>query len=223
MSAQHLSLTDLAAPAPKAQTYTSGSKVGPLSTPAVALQEKQKAQLSQIRRLSDPRLTNKLLGTMDPEVTGAASSRSPVARTPAPTTPKTGTSATPRGQMSARAKKIHESLQPVSNEASDRLLFSAVKARPGVKEQKYDPALVAAVRGEDYAQLLKKNKAAYDRLTDTNKQTFALAERMGDALARKIGERNRAAGAIDEAVGVIAADMEDERKKWVKALKEMTV
>ena len=235
MSLQDLA-ADLEGPPPRAldypaASYLSAKRTTELEQPTIALTSSD--NFNSIRRLSDPRLTNKLLNTMDAGGGAAGtplSSTAPARLTPTtakstamPAAPRTPLATTPAGKMSTRAAAIHASLHKIPSIADDRLLFSAVKNLDKAPSVKYNPALVQSIRSEDYAGLLRKNTDAYARIGSDRKSTFTLATKMGDALAKKIGERNGQCKEIEEELKGVGDRLEKERQKWAAKLRELSV
>jgi len=124
--------------------------------------------------------------------------------------------------MSARAAAIHARLRQSPAASDDRLLFSSAKtASPSSSSDPFDPKLVDSIRGEDYAALLRRNTEAYARINEERTAAFALAGRMSDSLAKRVGERNGAARQIEADLGALGDRLEREREKWREVGREV--
>ena len=91
-------------------------------------------------------------------------------------------------------------------------MFSSAKdfdRRP----QTYNPELVSSIRSEDYASVFRKNTDAYTKVGKARSENFAMATRMTEALAKKIGERNTQAGVIEQGIEKLKEAVEKERMR----------
>ena len=125
--------------------------------------------------------------------------------------------------MTPKAAEIHASLNKTSSADSDRILFSSVKnLDSGGAKVQFDPKLVESIRSEDYARLLRNNTDIYTRLSGDRKSTFSLAVKMGDSLAKKIGDMNGGSATIAADMENLEARLEKERVFWGDKLKELS-
>lgn len=139
-----------------------------------------------VRRLSDPRLTQKLLETMD---SGAGGGRTPQAKVgggetlTSPVTPSTGGK-----RATKRASQMKERMKAASATTpnDDRKLFSSVKSMERqAKAKPYNPKLVASIRGEDYATLYQKNSDAHKKTAAARGQVRRGEEQILERMLRR--------------------------------------
>ena len=126
---------------------------------------------------------------------------------------------TPRNKlaMSSRAQAVRDRLDAANSPHNDRKLFSAAKDFDR-RAKSYNPELVNSIRSEDYAAVFRKNTDAYTRIGKARTENFGMATKMTEALAKKIGERNAAAGKIDQSIDALSAAIEKERQMLVEKM-----
>ncbi|GMH82065.1 hypothetical protein TrVE_jg12963 [Triparma verrucosa] len=171
---------------------------------------------SSVRRLSDPRLTQRLLETMD---SGAGPSSLPPPSSPSPSPSPALSKRSSGSSKRASAMKARMSSTPSKND--DKKLFSSVKSMErAAKPKPYNPKLVSSIRAEDYATLYSKNAEAHKKLQTSRGQLFGMATKMTDSLAKKIGERNQVGNKIEKDLKGLQEEIEKERVRLLQAIKE---
>lgn len=119
--------------------------------------------------------------------------------------------------MSSRAQAVKDRLDAANSPHNDRKLFSAAKDFDR-RAKSYNPELVNSIRSEDYAAVFKKNTDAYTKVGKARTENFGMATKMTEALAKKIGERNKAAGEIDQSIDALTAALEKERQRLLEIM-----
>ena len=112
---------------------------------------------------------------------------------------------------------MKDRLDAANSPHNDRKLFSAAKDFDR-RAKSYNPELVNSIRSEDYAAVFKKNTDAYTKVGKARTENFGMATKMTEALAKKIGERNKAAGEIDQSIDALTAALEKERQRLLEIM-----
>jgi hypothetical protein len=177
-----------------------------------------------IRRLSDPRLAQHLLETIDPKTVGGgvAGNKSPLR---SPVTSTLASTVTPGGAGTAGAKRSVgaaaawakvKSNTPNASANNSAKLFSSVRTMMSgtMTSTQRTPALSAAVAAEDYGEMFRRNEDYFLQLQASRADTFSTLSEMVDALATRVNDNTEANGTVMGRIGELDALIDEERRKW---------